>query len=592
MPEVETARGLDVVTFEILRTTLANLVHEMGLHLERAAFSPSIVEGRDFTFALMDVEGSMVANGPEDQPAHLGTLEFSARAVIDRFDPDDVQEGDFFLFNDPYTGGTHCQDIRIVHPTFADGELLGWMLAVGHWTDVGGPFPGTFNPIATSCYAEGIRIPPVKFIEGGKRRDDIIDLVLANCRLPEESRGDLLAMIGSIQSGETRLLEILHKYGRSTVEAAFREVMDHSERLLLAQTSQLRDGVYSAEDVMDMDPPHPDQPPVYVRGTLEVREGRLIFDLTTSDPQPLGSIGGTLPTTWSGILCAVLNFFPGVPFNHGVFRVIELKTRPGTCVHIQPPTPFSGMAAGALEKVIVAALHMLSKTQAERRTAAMYNLCNMTLSGRDPRFDDREWIMYLWLPGGFGGSTLGDAGLPTMMLYGPGCRNQPVEVHERIYPILYERVAMRADSMGPGRFRGGPGVECVFRLTDGQAELSAIGDRNRFPVWGLDGGQDGGTQDIVLDYETPDARSLGMHAAGISITTDRRIHYFSAGGGGYGNAFERSPEAVLGDVLDGLLTTEAAARDYGVVIRSNADGPEIDPEATATARRDGSAGSS
>ncbi len=581
---------LDVVTFGILRSTLSNLVHEMGLHLERAAFSPSIVEGRDFTLALMDAEGNMVANGPEDQPAHLGTLEFSARAVIDAFRERGVAEGDFFLFNDPYTGGTHCQDVRVVHPVFYDGELFGWLLAVGHWTDVGGPFPGTFNPIATSCFAEGIRIPAVRYIEDGERREDIVDLVLANCRLPNESRGDLMAMEGAIVAGQTRLFEVVDKYGRDQVLTAFSQVMDHSERLLLDQTSKLPDGIYEAADVMDMDPPHPDQPPVNVRGKLEVRDGRLIFNFGASDPEPRGSIGGTLPTTWSGVLCAVLNFFPGVPFNHGVFRVVELKTKPGTCVHITPPTPFSGMAAGALEKVIAVVLRALSQTQEEHRTAAMYNLCNMTLAGHDPRFGDREWIMYLWLPGGFGGSTLGDAGLPTMMLYGPGCRNQPVEVHERLYPILYERVGMRPDSMGAGEARGGPGVECVFRLTEGEATLSAIGDRSRFPIWGADGGGDGGTQDIVLGYGEEEPRSLGMHAADVRVENGRRLHYYSGGGGGFGDPLKRDPAAVLEDAREELLSVEAAESQYGVVLRGEAGGLEVDEAETARRRAEAGEG--
>jgi N-methylhydantoinase B len=589
-PTTTEAGALDVVTFGILRSTLANMVHEMGLHLERAAFSPSIVEGRDFTLALMDRDGSMVANGPEDQPAHLGTLEFSTRAVIEAFRERGIREGDFYLFNDPYTGGTHCQDIRVVHPVFRGGELFAWLLAVGHWTDVGGPFPGTFNPIATSSYAEGIRLPAVRYIEDGARREDIVDVVLANCRLPNESRGDLMAMEGAIVAGEARLTEVVEKYGEPAVLEAFAKVMDHSEQLLLAQTSKLPDGVYEAADVMDMDPPHPDQPPVHVRGRLEVKDGRLIFDFGESDPEPRGSIGGTLPTTWSGVLCAVMNFFPGVPFNHGIFRVIELKTKPGTCVHITPPTPFSGMAAGALEKVIGVVLRALSATQ-ERRTAAMYNLCNMTLAGHDPRFGDREWIMYLWLPGGFGATSERDAGLPTMMLYGPGCRNQPVEVHERLYPILYEKVGMRPDSMGVGRYRGGLGVECVFRLTDGaEASLSAIGDRNRFPVWGMDEGGDGGTQDIVLGFEEDEPRSLGMHAAGVDVVAGRKLRYYSAGGGGYGHAVDRDPAAVLEDVKEEFLSVEAAARDYGVVIRDGADGPEVDAEATAARRAAGIGG--
>jgi N-methylhydantoinase B len=559
-----TSNSIDVVSFEIIRSSLASLVHEMGLYLERAAFSPSIVEGRDFTLALLDPSGAMIANGPEDQPAHLGTLEFTARAVMHRFPSERIAAGDVFLFNDPYTGGTHCQDVRVVRPIFVKDQLFAWLLAVGHWTDVGGQFPGTFNPVANSCFQEGIRIPPVKLVEAGTIRDDLVDLVLANCRLPAESHGDLIAMLSSCALGEERLNDLLAKYGVDNVAAVFEHSKEYCERLLLSQTSALPDGVYEAEDYIDMDPSDPQRRPVRIACRLTVEDGRLHFDFSDSDPQPKGSVGGTLPTTWSGVLCAVLNYFPGVPFNNGVLRVISVTTRPKSCVHIELPTPFSGMAAGALEKVISVVLRVLGEANPSQKTAAMYNLCNLTVSGRDPRFDDREWIMYLWLPGGFGGTAMWDAGLPTMMLYGPGCRNQPVEMHERLYPILYERVEMRQDSMGPGLHRGGPGIDCVFRMTAGSAELSAIGDRHRFPIWGVDGGGSGAAQDIIVSRGDGRSESLGMHAAGVLLDAGDRVVFLSGGGGGFGRASDRAPDAVRADVTQGLLSVERALSDYGV----------------------------
>jgi N-methylhydantoinase B len=462
-----------------------------------------------------------------------------------------------------------------------------WLVAVGHWTDVGGPVPGTFNAMATSCYAEGIRVPPVKIIDRGHIREDVINLVLANCRLAAESRGDLHAEIGACRAGEKRFFELIDKYSWETVQMTFDAMMDYSERLLMAQTSKLPDGSYEFEDYMDMDPPHPEQRPVKVKVKLEVRAGKLLFDFTGSDPAPMGSVGGSLPTTWSGVICAVLNFFPGAPFSHGALRLIEVQTTPGSCVHLMPPSPFTGMAAGALEKVIAVVLNTLGQAQPEKRTAAIYNLCNMSMAGSDPRFHNRPWIMYLWLPGGFGATARGDAGLPTMMLYGPGCKNQPIEVHERIYPILYESFGMKQDSMGPGRYRGGAGIETVFYVTEGEAEFSVIGDRHKFPIWGVEGGEPGGGQDIIVRNGQPDADSVGMLAIGVKVRRGERIRYFSGGGGGYGDPLDREKELVLADVADGLLSEQAANKQYGVVVRetdTEMRSVEIDEAATAAHR--------
>jgi N-methylhydantoinase B len=565
--EARTQTALDRVTFEVVRSTLVNLVSEMGIRLTRIAFSPVIVSGRDFSLAILAPRGDLVTCGPLDLPAHVGTLEHTVHRVLDRFPLAEVRPGDVFLLNDPHDGGTHNNDLRVVLPVFVEGEVFVWMAACGHWADIGGSEPGSFNAMATSCFAEGLRIPAVRLYSEGVRNDELVHLILGNVRLPKQSTGDLQAMLHAVWDGERRLHDVVAKYGVETVRATLGEMLDYSERLLQAELGALTPGVYECEDWCDLDKPDPEQRPFKVHLRLEVREdGRLVFDYRGSDPQPLGPTGSGIAMTWSATVVGTLNMFPKVPFNHGVARHMEVVTTPGTCVHVEFPGAISGTAAGVYEKVVQCVLSCIGQADPERLAAQPYNLTNMTVGGEDA--DGRAWVMYFWLTGGYGATRRGDAYLPSMMLYSSGSQNQPVEVLERAAPIIFEKHGLKPDSMGPGRFRGGPGVEAIYRVTSGKAVLNAIGDRNKFPPWGVEGGGHGLNQDIVVDAGGPAARSVTVNASGEPLALGERVHAWTGGGGGLGDPLERDPERVVEDVVLGILSLEAARRDYGVVIEA------------------------
>ena len=577
---------LDPVTFEVIRNTLVTICDEMGVRLCRTAFSPVITEGRDFTFALFDPDGLLVASGHWDMPFHFGTFEGSLAEVLREF-AGDIHEKDVFLFNDPYTGGTHNNDMRAIRPAFHEGELIGWLVVCGHWTDAGGPLPGTLNPSARDCFAEGIRVPPIRIIDRGRRVNSVVGLVLANVRGPAAANGDLQAMLGCLEAGDERMGELAERYGRDTLLQAYKEIWDYSERVLRAATAELPNGVYEWVNHIDRDPGTDLDDPVAVRLALEVRDGDLIFDFTGSDRAPKGAVGSTLPTTLSGVLTATLNVFTGVPLSHGVDRVIEVRTTPGSVVHLLPPSPSSGAAAGAYEKIVATSLGCIGKASPERRTACIFNLINVTLGGVNERFD-RPWVMYFWLPGGYGATALGDSTLPSHMLFGPGVRIQPIEVHERFFPVVFEELALSEDSAGAGRFRGGWGVRCSFRLTGEEAVMSVLGDRGKFPPWGVEGGSAGAHQTVTIDPGSPAERPVGMFAAGVPVKRGSRVVYVSGGGGGFGDARERDPELVVSDANEGLLGPDHALDAYGVVIRGTGDPDrpyELDAAATAAARR-------
>jgi N-methylhydantoinase B len=580
------ATTLDSVTFEVVRSTLINLVSEMGIRLARVAFSPVITEGRDFSLAIVSPQGELIGCGPQDLPAHVGTLDLTVKTVLARYPADAMQPGDVFLVNDPHNGGTHNNDLRVVLPAFVDGELLTFLVACGHWADVGGPMPGSFNAMATSCFAEGVRIPPVKIYDRGVRNQPAIDLLMANLRLPSQATGDLQAQLQAVWDGEKRLQETVAKYGRETVEATMREMLDYSERLLRAELEDLQEGVYEFEDFCDVDKPDPEQRPIRVHLRLEIRDGRMVFDFRGSDPQPLGPSGSPLPMTWSATVAATLNLFPNVPYNHGMRRNMEVLTEPGSCVHVLFPTPCSGTAAGVYEKVVACVLDTIGQADPERRRVGQsYNLMNLTIGGADD--EGRAWVMYLWLPGGHGATTRGDTTIPSMILFGAGTRGQPVEVLERFNPVLFDRFALKQDSMGPGRHRGGIGVDAAFHVTGGRATLGSIGDRFRYPPKGVDGGGDGVHQDIRIGLGTPEERSVTMNAYDESVRPGQVVLAWSGGGGGLGPPRERAPQAVLLDVQEGYLSVEAAERDYGVAVRvvdERLRAYEVDADATRRLR--------
>ncbi|MEZ5101738.1 MAG: hydantoinase B/oxoprolinase family protein [Thermoleophilia bacterium] len=556
---------LDPITFEVLRHSFVTIVDEMGLKLFRASFSPPVNQGRDYSIAIFDPEGQLVTAGRWDMPIHYGTFRFTIGEIVRVLGRENVHEGDIVLFNDPYAGGTHNQDVRAVRPIFHEGELIAWLVAMAHWPDVGGPVPGTFNPQAQDAFGEGIRITPVKIYERGVRQDAVIELIMANLRVPDERRGDLHAQVQTLYSGEQRVLQLVEKHGVATIHDAFADCWDYAERMLLAQTSQLPNGTYEWADQIDQDTVHPDRPPVHVRLRLTIQDGRLSFDFTDSDPSPMGPVGSGLPATWSGVLLSVLNLFPGVPMNAGVQRLVDVRTRAGTVVHVEHPTPVSGMAAGCLEKVISCTVGAVGLADPSRRTGCMFNLINLTMGGWDERLR-REYVMYLWTPGGFGGSPFGELPLPSMMIYGPGVRLQPAEVLERFYPILVEEFALWPGSAGAGQVPGGWGTIGVFRLTHGNARVGIMADRKDFPIWGVDGGLPGAPQDLLIEAGTERERVIGMFAANVPLAAGEAMHLYTGGGGGYGDPLERDPELVLFDVSEELLTVEQARELYGVVI--------------------------
>ncbi len=284
---------LDPVTFEVLKNAFVSVCNEMALAVELAAYSLIISEGRDFSATLYDAQGKLIGQGDNDLPSHAGTTPFTVAATIDHVGVERMRPGDIYMMNDPYLGGTHLQDIRLVKPIFRDGAIVAYVATTGHWSDVGGPVAGSFNIEATEIYAEGIRIPPILIYRDGRLDRDVLEILLANMRVSSERRGDLNAQIAACRAGERRLLELIDRYGLDTVHVAMRELQDYSERLFRAEIARLPDGVYEWEDWIDQDLTTGE--PQHVHLQMRIAGDQITYDLSGSGPPARSAINCTYP---------------------------------------------------------------------------------------------------------------------------------------------------------------------------------------------------------------------------------------------------------------------------------------------------------
>lgn len=558
---------VDRFTVDVLRNAFASIVDEMGITLSRCAMSPVITQGRDFSGAVMTADGELVMQGAYVLPGHVGTMPFTVKLILERFG-NDIKPGDILATNDPHRAGTHLPDIRMIKPVFAEGRIVAFLINLGHFTDVGGALPGSFVANAFDSLAEGFFLPPIKVVREGRIDEEMLSVIVANCRLPDITRADLLALIASLDLGELRFQELIAKYGDSTILAMFDEHISSTEADLLALVRDLPDGSYSLSDYIDRDPGSKLDDPVPCKLTLTVAGERLIFDFTETAPATKGAVNGTLPATTSGVINAIKCIYPQLELCAGVNRAIEIRTSPGSVFHSLWPSPVCGLSGSAFQKVVDLVFGCFAQIVPDRVMACPATETNYIQQGDDPRDDALfdQYILYVWTEGGYGARESRDNGV-FMTLFASGSMNQSVELYEQLYPILWEQMELVADSGGPGRQRGGLGDVRRVRLQYGQsAVLSSFGDRERFPAWGLYGGKHGRNQGFVINPGTGDEVNIGVATTGYEVTQGDFWDYWSGGGGGFGDPLQRDPALVLEDVKDGYVTVEGARRDYGVVV--------------------------
>jgi N-methylhydantoinase B len=563
---VASERTLDPVTFEVLKNSFVRIVDEMAERILSTCYS-FVIWSRDFSSALSDRDGNTVMQGSQDIASHVGTLHLTGKAVIDAF-AGDIHQGDVFVINDPYLGGTHFNDVRVVRPIFWEGELIAYAQSNGHWADIGGRVPGSLDHEARDYFSEGLRIPPVRVWSQGRYLRDVARMIVLNTRAPLDAEGDLQAQAEATRVAEHGLLELVRKYGKETVLTAFAEVQDYVERLARQRVAELPDGTWETEDFIDYDPSG-DEGMIRVRVKMTIAGDEVFYDLSGSDPCVGSYSNASAGQAFSALVAATKLFFPDLPLNSGFYRFLNVDLGPeGTVVNAPEPYAVTGGAAGGNEKIINSVNELWSRIVPERALACAYNLEYLLVGGRDDRRAERPYFMwYDWMVGGWGGRNGKDGCSGTAPLFGAGLAVQPLEGQERLCPVVTTTHEFVPDSGGPGRFRGGCGVQKGGRLTDAAGTImSYASDRARSVTWGIEGGLPSMPHGLWLTRNDAPAEFLGAVFSNVYVASGDVFTRPSAGGGGFGDPLEREPQAVCDDVADGYVTLERARKDYGVVV--------------------------
>jgi N-methylhydantoinase B len=574
---------LEAGLFEVLTGAFRALVEEADDLLERASMGMVIRESRDYCAVVCDADGNVLATGTKDLPAFVGNIQFTVQGVREQIGVQNFRPGDAYIVNDPWTGGTHFNDIRIVLPIFHGEELIGYTAAAGHVTDIGGPNPGSFNISASSCFAEGLRIVPVLFARGNVLNQDVLRLILGNIRVPELTEGDLRALLSAVQRADQRVGELVTRYGLDLVRQWMEEYQSWGVERALGVARSIRQGTFSFTDWIDEDPVTGE--PKRIQLSVTISNDGFFFDFEGTDTQSLGAANAVMSTTIAVVWVVTCYVFPEIPPHYGAWSKMKVRAPDGSIVNAEFPAGVSAMASTAFDIIAACVFGCLAQVVPDRVIAASYNLQSFVTGGIDPRTGE-EFVTYSWGPGGWGAGRDTD-GRVAMALYTTTTMNIPCEAEERRVPFVIEEYAIVPDSGGAGRRRGGNCLRRVFRFGyDGY--LTSLGGRGKFPIWGLFGGEAGSRQYAILESGGVQ-REIGMLADSIPIKRGDRLIYVNGGGGGYGPPIERERERVLEDVLDGWISVEAARDSYGVVLTEVLESPTsagyvVDEASTAELR--------
>jgi len=552
---------IDPITLAVLAGRMEQIADEMDATLFRAAFNPIIAEAHDASHGLYHASsGDTLVQGKSGLPIFVGVMSFAVKAVIDKAaEAGDLSDGDIYIFNDAHMGGTHLSDMRLVRPYFHNGELFCYLASVGHWHDVGGAVPGNYNPSATEAFQEAFVLPPVKLARAGEVQQDIIDILLRNTRLPQSAMGDLNGQLGALDLGVKRMDELLAEYGAETVKAALDALQDRAEALMRAELSELPNGRWEAEDFLDNDGITDVALPIKV--ALEIRGDRMVLDFEGTAPVTAGPVNIALPTAVATAYVAIKHIFPDLPANAGVMRPIEVKVPEGSLLSAEFPAPVGGYTETILRMIDVI-FSAASQAAPDRVVANAYGTINaLSIAGK--RANGQPWVMFSFYGGGHGGSiesdglNHGNAPISTATI-------PPMEILEAAYPVMFKQWALRPDSAGAGQHRGGLGATYEIELLEEKAEAFLFGERGRFAPRGAAGGGDGAMN--AFQYQQDDgwhAPPLASKMLGIKLTKGQSVRLETPGGGGYGPAEARAPEAVARDVALGYLSADRATELYG-----------------------------
>ncbi len=555
---------IDPVTLAVIQAQLQQVCDEMDLAFSRAAFSPVIAEADDRSDGIYDArDGALIAQGARGLPVFVGTMMFSTRHILARIAEGETaapEEGDIYIVNDPYLGGTHLMDVRFAMPVWRGGRIFCWLSNTGHWPDTGGMVPGGFSATAVAVEQEGLRLPPVRLYRRGVMDRELWQVICSNIRVADQRIGDVRAQAAALLVGEDRLGRLLDRWGEGVVGAAIAEMRGLAERQMRAEIARMPEGCWRATAIIDSDGVV--NAPLTI--ALEVRRAGdgLVFDFTGTSPPCAGPMNSVRATTLSSVYLAVRHVFPDVPLSAGAFAPLAVEGIEGTFLDARYPRPVSGCAAEVSQRIAEAVFAALVQPLPALVPAAPAGTSgNFALGGHDPE-SGRDYVMYQISGGGYGGNADHDGlsnGCSTIGI----SKAPPVEIMEQRFPVLYRRYALHEGSGGAGMHRGGFGVDYEVELLRGSARASFVMDHGRVGPQGALGGEDGGVNRVEIrrgaELLVPEHLSK---AQDIPLLPGDRVRVRTPGGGGYGDPARRDPAAVAEDVRLGRYDAADARRRF------------------------------
>ena len=545
--------AIDPVTMAILKGRFEQIADEMDATLFRSAFNPIIAEAHDASHGLYDPgTGETLVQGKSGLPIFVGVMAFAVKAVIDKAAAGDgVHEGDVWIFNDPYEGGTHLSDFRLVKPVFRNGRVFCFLASVGHWHDVGGNVPGNYNPAATEVFQEGMLIPPVKLFDRGAFRQDIVDILSANSRLPMSLYGDLNGQINALELGERRVHALLDEYGDATAAACLAGLKARAAEMMRAHISELPQGTVSADDWLDNDGVR--DAPLKIALDLTIEGDGMVLDFTRSAAACQGPVNISRSTTVAACYVALKHIFGDVPANAGVLEPVEFRIADDSILSVGAPKPVGGYTETILRLIDVVFQAVAQIAPSDAMACAYGTINALSLAGH--RRNGQRWVMFSFFGGGHGGNPKGDglnhgnAPISTATI-------PPLEILEAAYPIRFTQWALRPDSGGDGQYRGGLGAIYEIELLEESADAFLFGERGKYAPAGVVGGGAGATNRFHFQQDDGEHQPpMVSKMVGIRLRKGQRVRLETPGGGGYGRPEDRDPEARARDLAEGYVTT-------------------------------------
>ena len=558
---------MDMINMNIVESAMIAIAREMGINVQKTAYSTIFSEGEDFTCALANRNGELIAVA-DFCPSQIGGVPLLVRSMIKEIPLSEMSEGDVVIHNDPYRGGLHTPEHTVFKPIFVEGKIVAFSVCVGHFVEVGGMVPGGFPGEATEIFHEGLRVPPIKIIKEGKDVPEVWKMMLANVRTPRGNYGDMRALISAVDLGEKRLKSLIEKYGAQTFESTVQDLMDYSEKRMRAELETFKDGKYTFVDKVEDDGIEDKEYEIHI--AVYVQGGEVVVDYTGSSKQAKGPINATLGVAWSAAFNAILHMTDEtIPLNSGCFRPIRVIAPAGTVMNVDYPGSEVGGNTETHPLIVSAIFGAMVDCVPDRVMASEGTTHGCFVFGGHDELNDEPYGGFDFSYVGYGGRSFADGNDATDSING-NCANTPMEVFETRFPWIVEEYALRPNSGGAGQFRGGLSNVKQMMCT-GEMHVSQMTNKHKICAWGLKNGGGGALGATLYKKAGGNKWETTVEAYGkvspskysnIPMNPGDRVRVLAPGGGGFGAPADRSQEAVTEDVREGYISEDQARKIY------------------------------